>query len=60
MGKPRSVFSNRDVIDTFRNQQKIAAYERRNNTKVTASATVTKSRTSRYDNSKGTQVPFMI
>ena len=34
MGKPRSVFSNRDVIDTFRNQQKIAAYERRNNTKV--------------------------
>ena len=58
MGKPRSVFSNRDVIDTFRNQQKIAAYERRNNTKVTASATVTKSRTSRYDNSKGTQVPL--
>jgi len=58
MGKPRSVFSNRDVIDTFRNQQKIAAYERRNNTKVTATSTVTKSRATKYDNSKGTQVPL--
>ena len=58
MGKPRSVFSNRDVIDTFRNQQKIAAYERRNNTKVTATPTVTKSRTTKYDNSKGTQIPL--
>jgi len=58
MGKPRSVFSNREVIDAFRNQQKISAYERRNNTKVTATSTVTKSRATKYDNSKGTQVPL--
>lgn len=58
MGKPRSVFSNRSIIDGVRQTKKNDAYTRNSNVTNSASPTVTKANSTRYDSSRGTQVPL--
>jgi len=58
MGKPRSVFSNNNIINNIRQERKNNAYSRRGPVSDSAAPTVTKVNNSRYDSSKGTQIPL--
>lgn len=59
MGKPKSVFTNRNIIHDNRESKKNAAIERRfGNGAKPAQPTVTKANTTRYDNTKSTILPL--